>query len=176
LDESLVDVTPQIGIAVRNVGTHLSVDRQHGNEDPPRSLDAAFGIDLSAMPLGDLLGGPGSDPGFLLRDVHLIGVSVSAGFQKNLLSSDLPSSVTDDLPFLEKHQITVDGGMELRMLDCLALRGGYIDDEVGGIKDWTFGFGLSAFRFGGLDFASIPQAESLPRVKKWSLWARIPLD
>lgn len=52
----------------------------------------------------------------------------------------------------------------------LALRGGYIHDRLGDITDPTFGFGLRLpsppLSF---EFASVPQAEGLARVQKYSL-------
>lgn len=52
-----------------------------------------------------------------------------------------------------------------------ALRAGYVHDKDGDIMDPTFGFGLG---LGGLafDYASVPQAETLARVNKFSLTYR----
>lgn len=59
-------------------------------------------------------------------------------------------------------------GSELSYGDLLALRLGYIHDDQGAIKDPTFGFGLTYKRF-SFDYASVPQAEELDRVSKFSV-------
>lgn len=53
----------------------------------------------------------------------------------------------------------------------VAVRGGYIYDDDGDIKDPTFGLGIGykGFQF---DYGSIPQAEGLARVSKFSIGAR----
>ena len=59
---------------------------------------------------------------------------------------------------------------------ALALRGGYVHDADGSIKDPTYGFGIG-YRMFDIDFASIPQAKDpetgtrLARVSKFSLAA-----
>ena len=59
---------------------------------------------------------------------------------------------------------------------ALALRGGYVHDADGSIKDPTYGFGVG-YKFFDIDFASIPQAKDpdtgqrLDRVSKFSLAA-----
>lgn len=59
-------------------------------------------------------------------------------------------------------------GAEWSYGDLIALRAGYIYDNQGAIKDPTFGFGLAYKRF-SFDYASVPQAEELSRVSKFSL-------
>jgi len=48
-----------------------------------------------------------------------------------------------------------------------AFRLGYYDDPSGQIQDWTYGAGARVFG-ASVDFASIPQAGTLPRVHKWT--------
>jgi hypothetical protein len=52
-----------------------------------------------------------------------------------------------------------------------ALRLGYYDDQSGRIQDWTYGAGIRVFG-ASVDVASIPQVETLPRVRKWTF--RVP--
>jgi hypothetical protein len=48
-----------------------------------------------------------------------------------------------------------------------AFRLGYYDDPSGQIQDWTYGAGVRVFG-ASVDVASIPQARTLPRVRKWT--------
>ena len=60
------------------------------------------------------------------------------------------------------------GGGEVSYGGLVAVRGGYVYDSEGLIKDATYGVGLmyKGLRF---DFASIPQSKELPRVERFSL-------
>lgn len=59
-------------------------------------------------------------------------------------------------------------GSEFSYGNLMALRAGYILDDQGAIKDPTFGFGLT-YKSLTFDYASVPQAEELARVSKFSL-------
>lgn len=59
-------------------------------------------------------------------------------------------------------------GTEIAYQGTFALRAGYIQDKDGNIKDPTFGAGFNISSFTA-DFASVPQAEGLDRVSKYSL-------
>ena len=61
-------------------------------------------------------------------------------------------------------------GAELVAAGTLAGRVGYISDPDGDIKDATYGLGIMITNF-ELDFASVPQATGLARVKKFGLRA-----
>ncbi len=164
------------GVTVKNLGSNIN-PTGWGDGDPlPRNLRAAVGFDLSALPVAEGGWFQGAGPSSLIRDTSVFGASVAMGFEKSLISSDLPDSVADRLSYLERHDIILSVGGELRLLDYIALRVGYVHDESGGIEAWTQGMGLSLFRLGGLDYASIPQGWGLPRVDKWSLWVRVPLS
>jgi hypothetical protein len=65
---------------------------------------------------------------------------------------------------------TYNGGMEIRYGTQLAVRLGYTHDDLGQIKDLTYGLGLGWKKL-TVDFASIPQANDsgLPNVSKLSL-------
>jgi hypothetical protein len=68
-----------------------------------------------------------------------------------------------------------DVGAELTYADFVSLRGGYIQDKQGDIRDPTFGVGflinLGSNTF-GFDYASVPQARVLDRVNKFSITFR----
>ena len=93
-------------------------------------------------------------------------VSFLAGFQ---FEKALLSNIDDpDASFWVKNQIIPSGGLEVGFVDLAFARIGYLNDEEGKIQDMTFGFGVRYSVF-GFDFASIPQADGLPRVSKFSL-------
>jgi hypothetical protein len=177
VDESgQVKASVLAGVTVKNLGSNIDLTGWGDGDPLPRNLQAAIGFDLFALPVAEAGWFQGTGSSSLIRDTSVFGASVAMGFEKSLISSDLPDSVASRLSYLERHEIILNMGGELRLLDYIALRAGYIHDETGGIEAWTHGVGLSLFRWGGLDFASIPQAFDLPRVDKWSLWVRVPLS
>lgn len=62
----------------------------------------------------------------------------------------------------------LNGGLELSYSTYAALRGGYIYDKDGDIRDPSFGFGVQVGTL-AFDYASVPQARGLDRVSKFSL-------
>jgi len=66
--------------------------------------------------------------------------------------------------------VVLNFGAEYRYYDLFALRGGYVYDEDGEIKDFAFGMGLS-YRDFAFDMANVPQAEGLKRPFRFSLTA-----
>lgn len=164
------------GVTVKNLGSNINFTEDKQGDPLPRNLQAAVGFDLSALPVAEAGWFQGTGSSSPIRDTSVFGASVAMGFEKSLISSDLPDSVANRLSYLERHDIILNVGGELRLLDYIALRVGYVHDQSGGIEAWTQGMGLSLFRMGGLDYASIPQGWGLPRVDKWSLWVRVPLS
>jgi hypothetical protein len=67
-------------------------------------------------------------------------------------------------------------GVEWNYLRSLYVRFGYKSASYGDIRDTTFGFGVDMDRWTGqaitFDFASVPQAEGLPKVSRLSLGYR----
>ena len=67
-------------------------------------------------------------------------------------------------------------GVEWNYDRMLFLRTGYKSADYGDINDWTFGFGMDLKKLVGqaitFDFASVPQAEGLDRVSRFSLGYR----
>ncbi len=60
-------------------------------------------------------------------------------------------------------------GSEFVYSDLLALRIGYVHDQDGYIKDYTYGLGFIFNNRFRIDYASVPQAEDLSRVHRWSM-------
>lgn len=60
-------------------------------------------------------------------------------------------------------------GSEFVYADLIAIRGGYVHDKDGHIKDTTYGMGFIINNHFRIDWASIPQSEELGRVHRWSV-------
>lgn len=61
-------------------------------------------------------------------------------------------------------------GAEYRYVNLLAGRVGYVYDKDGDFKDFTYGLGFIYKDKLSLDYANVPQAQSLQRVHRWSLY------
>jgi hypothetical protein len=62
------------------------------------------------------------------------------------------------------------GGVEYRYVNLLAGRMGYVYDEDGDFSDFTYGLGFIYKDKLSLDYANVPQAQTLERVHRWSLY------
>jgi hypothetical protein len=83
-----------------------------------------------------------------------------------IVADYLISLVTDD------ETKVLGAGLEWGYMGSLFVRGGYKDDPEGDIQDFTAGGGVSLNRWVGtplsFDYASVPQAEGLDRVHRFS--------
>ncbi len=61
-------------------------------------------------------------------------------------------------------------GVEYRYVNLLAARVGYVYDQDGDFSDPTYGLGFIYKDKLSLDYANVPQAETLERVHRWSLY------
>jgi hypothetical protein len=61
-------------------------------------------------------------------------------------------------------------GTEYRYVNLLAGRLGYVYDQDGDFKDFTYGLGFIYKDKLSLDYANVPQAQTLERVSRWSLY------
>lgn len=106
----------------------------------------------------------------------LTAFTVELGLEKSLDSNPwmADSTYAAHAGYLARHDIVLGGGGEVKLFDLVALRAGYLHDEPGAIKKLTWGFGVDARHVAGFDFASVPQTYDLSRVKKFSLWLRLP--
>ncbi|MBU1947638.1 MAG: hypothetical protein KJ927_02895, partial [Candidatus Eisenbacteria bacterium] len=92
--------------------------------------------------------------GLYLMETEDMGVLASFDFNKSLVYSN--------------EKPIYNWGAEWAYRNVLALRAGYIHDKQGEIIDPTFGFGLAYHKF-TFEYASVPQAEGLDRVSKFSI-------
>ncbi len=61
-------------------------------------------------------------------------------------------------------------GAEYKYVDLLAGRMGYIYDKDGDFKAPTYGLGFIYKKKLSLDYANVPQAQTLDRVHRWSIY------
>jgi hypothetical protein len=61
-------------------------------------------------------------------------------------------------------------GAEYKYVDLLAGRIGYVYDKDGDFKDATYGLGFIYKKKLSLDYANVPQAQTLDRVHRWSVY------
>lgn len=165
---------PRVGVAAANFGAPVDDGFPSQGDRLPHVVRVAIGECVHLGSATDLSDGAhdAASPTTRPRDRLRLSASVSA--EKLLLHSDGPVDSTVTYTYLDRHQITLRGGCEARLYSILALRAGYIYDDPGEIKGFTFGAGVSWREWAGFDFASIPQYTELSRVKKFSAWVRVP--
>lgn len=73
--------------------------------------------------------------------------------------------------WFDDNNVLLNFGGEYNYNNLIAARVGYIFDDPGEIKNFTYGLGLT-YKAVSFDFASIPQFEELDRVSKFSLSVR----
>lgn len=132
-----------VGVNVQNLGPKIAYIDQDQADDIGRNLKVGFATRFF---------GEDADP-----------TGAAPGRFRGLLAYDINQSLvyTDETPI---HNF----GAEVSYDDMFALRMGYIQDTDGDITDTTFGVGFAVSRFTA-DYASVPQADGLDRVSKFSL-------
>ncbi len=100
--------------------------------------------------------------------------NIKAGLAWTALNSQLnklliTAEITKNMVYWEGEAIDK-FGVEYVYYDMAAGRFGYIYDDEGRITDYTFGIGLKIKSIGlRFDWASVPQAEDLPRVNRFAI-------
>jgi hypothetical protein len=145
-------IRSNIGVAVSNLGPDITHVDQDQSDPMPRKMTLGIAYSLySSEAMGLLVVGDYLVPLYKWKD--------------------------NDYGFgLETDQAVYGGGLEWNYVRSLFVRFGYKNDDTGDIKDTTWGFGVDLKRWVGtavlFDFASVPQAEGLPRVNRLSLGYR----
>jgi len=153
------DLNIGVGAVFSNLGPDIALSDQRDGDPLPRNLKLSSSVGVSVPESFSFL------TGFT--------------FEKSLIFEDIPAQVQDsegnlvsnNLSWFERNDVILSGGLELGFMDLAFGRIGYIYDDPGEIKNFTFGAGFYLSKF-GIDFASIPQALDLPRVSKISLSAK----
>lgn len=138
----LMDGRWRVGGAVQHVGPKIAYIDEEQKDPLPRNLKVGTS--------------------YKILDDEMNELTVSVDYNKSLV---IVEDITN--PSLG---VVLNVGAEYRYYDLLALRGGYVYDEDGEIKDFAFGLGLSYRNF-SFDFANVPQAPGLKRPFRLSLTA-----
>jgi Type IX secretion system protein PorV len=132
-----------LGLAVTNMGPNIAfIDREQSD---PLPITARFGAAYTAV---------ADDISNLL---------VTADVEQSLVWL-VDSNVT------QRRSEVWHAGVEYRYVNLLAGRVGYVYDKDGNFKDATYGLGFIYKDKLSLDYANVPQAQSLERVHRWSLY------
>ena len=138
----LMDGKWNVGGAVQHVGPKIAYIDEDQKDPLPRNLKVGTSYKVLADEMNEL--------------------TVSADFNKSLV---IIEDIVDP-----SMGVILNFGAEYRYYDLFALRGGYVYDEDGEIKDFAWGMGLKYRNF-AFDIASVPQAEGLKKPFRFSLTA-----
>ena len=167
-----VDYAPGTFTVERQDGSGSSVAVDAGAMFKDKELGLSAGIALTNMgPDISFVDREQSDPlPFTLR-TGLAYTALSDEVSNLLFSFDIEQSVvwlSDDDIRRPRSEI-YHAGTEYRYVNLLAVRVGYIHDEDGDFRDPTYGLGFIYKDKLSLDYANVPQAETLDRVHRWSI-------
>lgn len=142
-----------LALVVQNIGPDIALVDEEQADPLPRTL--RLGAAWQAID----------------KDVHSFIVAFDA--DKLLLGDEggAPPDSTFTPTWFDENNVLLNGGLEYSYKKLLALRLGYIFDDPGEIKDFTYGIGV-AYKALSIDYASIPQFEELNRVSKISMSVR----
>jgi hypothetical protein len=138
----LMDGRWNVGGAIQHVGPKIAYIDEDQKDPLPRNLKVGTS--------------------YKLVDDEMNSVIVSADYNKSLV---IVEDIAD--PSIG---VILNAGAEYTYYDLLSLRAGYVYDEDGEIKDFSFGMGLKYKNF-CFDVANVPQAEGLKRPFRFSLTA-----
>jgi hypothetical protein len=160
-------MSTRLGVTVANLGPNISLGNSKESDPLPRNLKVGASWGWRVPNSYSLLAGAAVEKNLIFSDIAPPCSEVAVD------STGKPTEpcLDEQLSFWERNEVLLSGGMEVGVVDLLFGRVGYLYDDVGAITDWTFGVGFRIKQF-GLDFASIPQAEGLDRVSKFSVVAR----
>ena len=138
----LMDGRWNVGGTVQHVGPKIAYIDEDQKDPLPRNLKLGTSYKLVEDEMNSLI--------------------VSADYNKSLvIVEDIPNPAIG---------VILNAGAEYTYYDLLSLRAGYVYDEDGEIKDFSFGMGLKYKNF-AFDVANVPQAEGLKRPFRFSLTA-----
>ena len=138
----LMDGRWNVGGALQHVGPKIAYIDEEQKDPLPRNLKLGTS--------------------YKILDDEMNELTVSVDYNKSMV---IVEDIVD--PSLG---VVLNFGAEYRYYDLFALRGGYVYDDDGEIKDFAFGMGLNYRNF-AFDIANVPQAEGLKRPFRFSLTA-----
>ena len=139
-----------LALAVQNLGPSIALVDEEQADPLPRTLRVGAAYQAVNSPSHSLI---------LAFDADKLLLGNSGGNQPD--STYHPS-------WFDEHDVLLNGGLEYSYNKLVAVRVGYIFDDPGEIKDFTYGLGVN-YRSLAFDYASIPQFSDLDRVSKFSL-------
>lgn len=172
----LIRVVPTAGVAWTGRGKRIVFES--GGADPlPAMRREAVGLDLDILPVGSILPHPDPTSTRFFRGAHVLSVSAALGRDKDLIAPyPVVQPARPELSPNARNGISNYRGVEVKVLDVFAYRWGWINDEASQITANSHGWGVSLFKYLGVDYAVIPQTRGVDQVTKVSAWVRIPLD
>jgi long-subunit fatty acid transport protein len=138
----LMDGRWNVGGAIQHFGPRIAYIDEEQSDPLPRNLKLGTSYKLVSDEMNQLM--------------------VSADYNKSLV-------IVEDIAD-QTLGVILNAGAEYRYYDLFSLRAGYVYDEDGEIKDFSFGMGLK-YRTFSFDVANVPQAEGLTRPFRFSVTA-----
>ncbi len=133
----------QAGLAITNLGPDIAfIDREQSD---PLPFTARAGV--AFIPIAD----------------EISNLTIAFDLEQSLVW------LTSDTATKRRSEI-YHAGLEYRYVDLIAGRIGYVYDEDGDFNDPTYGLGFIYKKKLSFDYANVPQATTLDRVHRWSVY------
>jgi hypothetical protein len=133
----------QVGLAITNLGPDIAfIDREQSD---PLPFTARAGV--AFIPIAD----------------EISNLTIAFDLEQSLVW------LTSDTVTKRRSEI-YHAGLEYRYVDLIAGRIGYVYDEDGDFNDPTYGLGFIYKKKLSFDYANVPQATTLDRVHRWSVY------
>jgi hypothetical protein len=168
VDYAPADVTPE---NIEGAGTSFGVDVGSLWKLPKQRLN--FGLSVNnAGPNIAFVDREQSDPLPFTARFGTAWTPIADDISNLLVTMDIEQSLVwliDDEVETRRSEIW-HAGVEYRYVNLLAGRIGWVYDDDGDFNDATYGLGFIYKDKLSLDYANVPQAETLERVHRWSLY------
>ena len=168
VDYAPADVTPE---NIEGAGTSFAVDLGALWKLPKQRLN--FGLSVNnAGPNIAFVDREQSDPLPFTARLGTAWTALADDISNLLVTVDVEQSLVwliDEEVETRRSEIW-HAGIEYRYVNLLAGRIGYVYDDDGDFNDPTYGLGFIYKDKLSLDYANVPQAETLERVHRWSLY------
>jgi len=156
---------------VDGTGTSFAVDLGTLYKMPKQRLNLGFSL-TNMGPNIAFIDREQSDPLPFTGRLGVAWTPVADEISNLLVTFDLEQSlvwlISDDIN--TRRSEVYHTGVEYRYVNLLAGRVGYVYDQDGDFKDLTYGLGFIYKDKLSLDYANVPQAQTLERVHRWSLY------
>ncbi len=156
---------------VEGAGTSFAADLGVLYKMPAQRLNLGFAL-TNMGPNISFIDREQSDPLPFTARIGTAYTAVSDEISNLLLTFDVEQSMVwlVDKDITERRSEVWHAGVEYRYVNLLAGRIGYVYDQDADFKDPTYGLGFIYKDKLSLDYANVPQAQTLERVHRWSLY------